>query len=115
MRKTLMFIVALLGAVLAFLQAEAGLVINASAVAAAAVAVVVYLFGEAKNDLARIKQKIFQEHKWKDPAFWISLVAAILPVLNSSLGLEIPVETIIGILTALVGLIFANRNRKLNG
>ena len=115
MRKTLMLIVALLGAGLAFLQTEAGLVINASAAAASALAVVVYLFGEAKNDLARIKQKIFQEGKWRDPAFWISLVAAFLPILNSSLSLNIPVETIIGILTALVGIIFTKRSRELNG
>ena len=113
MRKILLVIVAIITAILSFLQAEIGISIDASAVGAALVAAVVYLFGEAKNDIERVKTQVWQNKKWKDPAFWVSFTSVILPVLNSQLKIDIPVEIVSGALTTVAGILFAKRQKEL--
>lgn len=113
MRKILLLVVAIITAALSFLQKETGISIDASAVGAALVAAVVYLFGEAKNDIERVKTKIFQNKKWKDPAFWISFISVLLPVLNTQLKFNIPVEIVSGALTTVAGILFAKRQKEL--
>ena len=113
-RKTVMFIVAIIGAVLTWATGMFGLSISATAVVAAMTAVVVYIFGEMKNDIARIRKSIEQAKKWRDPAFWTSLVAAFLPILNTYLKLHIPVETVVSVLTVILAFIFGSRQLKLN-
>jgi cobalamin synthase len=113
MRKILLVIVAVITAVLSLLQKEIGISIDASAVGVALTAVVVYLFGEAKNDIERVKTEIWQNKKWRDPAFWTSLGAVLIPVLNSKLKMNIPVEIISGALATVAGILFAKRQKEL--
>jgi len=113
-RKTVMFIVAIVGALLTWATGIFGLSISATAVVGGMTAVVVYIFGEMKNDIARVKKKIYQGEKWRDPAFWTSLVAAFLPVVNTYLKLNIPVETVVSILTVILAFIFGKRQISLN-
>ncbi len=113
-RKTVLFIVAIIGAILTWMTGVFGLSISAGAVVAGMMAVVVYIFGEMKNDISRIRKKIYQDGKWRDPAFWTSLVAALLPVINSYFKLNIPVETIVSILTVVLAIIFGKRQISLN-
>ena len=113
MRKAILAVIAILQAVLVFFQKEFGLSIDAAAVGAAAAAVVVYIFGEARNDFERIKKGLFQERKWADPAFWGALLSAVLPVINETFGLNLPVETIVSIVVFILGIIFAKRQKAL--
>lgn len=113
MRKTLILAITILTAIISFFQDQFSLSINAAAVGATALAVIVYIFGEFKNDIQRVKLKLFQEGKWKDPAFWIAFLSSILPVLNAELKLNLPVELIISVLTGVITIIFAKRNKEL--
>lgn len=113
-RKTIMFVVAIIGALLTWAAGMFGLSISATAVVAGMTAVVVYIFGEMKNDIARIRKSIYQDKKWRDPAFWTSLVAALLPVVNTYFKLNIPVETVVSILTVLLAFVFGKRQFDLN-
>jgi len=103
-RKWLFVLVAVVGAITAFLSREFGLSPTFGPAAAGLVAVVVYIFNEAKADLRRIKA---QAGKFKDPKFLITLISAIVAALGSS-GVNLPVspEVIIAVLTAIVGVLF---------
>ena len=113
MRKTIFFIIAIVVALLGFFGDQAGLSLDAAAIGASMVALATYIFGEAKNDMERVKTKIFADKKWRDPAFWTSLIAALLPVLNTQLKIDFPVETISMVATLIVGWIFKNRQKEL--
>lgn len=113
MRKTILIIIAIVGALLTFLQSQFGLTIDPVAVTATLTAVVIYLFGEGKNDLARIKKGITQDGKFKDPNFWIAFIAAILPVINVQFNLNLPVEIIVTTASGILAFIFAKRNKEI--
>lgn len=102
-RKTLVVILGILTAVVAVFQQEFGLSITLTTAVAGLVALMVYLFGEFKQDLARIRS---QAHRWADPKFWIAIVAAVLAVLNTELGLGLPANAIIAVLTIIMGILF---------
>ena len=102
-RKTIFAILGVLGAVLGFIGKEFGLSIDPSAVIATLVVAMVYIFGEAKVDLSRLRQ---QAHKWTDPKFITALAMTILVQVNSAFGLNLPIELIIGILTVILGVLF---------
>ncbi len=103
-RKTILVVVAVLGAILAVFQSTFGLTLNGTAAAAGLGAVLVYVFFEAKADRDRMKA---QAAKWKDPKFWITVISAALASLAASgISLPIPAETLVAILTAIVGVLF---------
>lgn len=108
-RKTITVVAAVIGAVITFFQQQFGLTIDGTAVAGALAAVLAYVFFEGKLDLRRLKSGIAQERKWADPAFWVALITAILPVLNTQLNLRLPVETITAGAAFLVSVIFGRR------
>lgn len=99
-RKTILTIVAVLGAI----ATAIGLSTNALAAVGGMGAILVYVFLEAKADLAAV---LAQVAKWKDPKFWITVVSAILAALQSS-GVTLPIDSnvIIAILTAIVAILF---------
>ena len=111
-RKFLILLLMILGAILGVFQKEFGLSINPQALVAALIAGVVYLYGEFKVDMERIRKGIFQEGRLKDPKFWTAIVAAIIPILNEQLGWNIPAETITMILTFILGLLFHKETKK---
>jgi len=102
-RKTIFAILGVVGAVFGFVAKEFGLSIDPNSVIASLVVAMVYIFGEAKVDLSRLR---VQANKWSDPKFIISLAMFILAQVNSSFGLNLPIELIIGILTVILGVIF---------
>ena len=103
-RKTLLTILAVLGAVLGVFGTTFGLTLNATALVAGLGAVLVYLFFEAKADIARVGPQVA---RFKDPKFWLTVVSAALGALESSgIVLPIPTETIIAVLTAIVTVLF---------
>lgn len=114
MRKKILIITAVAGALLTFMQAEFGLSIDPFAVTAGMTAVIVYLFGEGRNDLARIKRGIVQEGRFKDPNFWIAFISAVLPVVNTELKLDLPVELIVTAASGIIAFIFAKRNKEIS-
>jgi hypothetical protein len=105
-RKVLLLICGIVYALLTFFKNQVGISLNPGAVTAAMAMIAIYLFGEGKNDMARVKSKIFQEGKWKDPKFWVTLVGAFLPIITDVIGLPLPVEIIDTLLAAILGLLF---------
>lgn len=108
-RKTIGYVIAILGAILTVFQEQFGLHIDPLAMAAGIGAVLTYIFFEAKLDL---KTMAAQPGKWKDPKFWITFISVVLAAIEASFHLGIPVETIIAVLTALVGFLFKMKFTK---
>ena len=48
----------------------------------------------------------------KTSEFWLSLIGAIIPVLNASLGLAIPIEGILSISGVIIAYVFARTKAK---
>lgn len=92
-------IFAILGVLLVFLKEQFGLAIDVTAF----VGIILYLLFEAKLDLKRITS---QAARFKDPKFWVALVATILPAINAEFGLNLPVEAIISVLSVILALLF---------
>lgn len=104
MRKWIMVLLGVLGAVGAVVSTEFGLTVQLGAVVAGLGAVLIYVFGEAKADFARVKA---QTGKFKDPKFILSLAAAVIAGLTQA-GVNLPLspEIIIAVLAAIVGVLF---------
>ena len=102
-RKFLLVLVAVIGAALTFLKAQFGLSIDATAVVGAITLIVVYVFGEAKADMARLKA---QANKWGDPKFLATFLGAIIVPVVEAFGLTLPTEIIQAVLAAIVALLF---------
>jgi uncharacterized membrane protein len=104
-RKTLLTVVAVLGAILsAFGFVNAGPAVGGMA------AVAVYVLFEAKADIAAVKAQV---GRFKDPKFWITAVSAIIAALQSS-GVTLPIDSniIISVLTVIVGILFGTTTPK---
>lgn len=111
-RKTLMAVIAVITAVLAFLKDQFGLAIDTAAVVGGLGAVVLYILFEAKLDLKKIGA---QANRWADPKFWLAFVAALYAVLQGELGLKLPLspEVVSSILAAIMSLLFAKRFKEI--
>jgi arginine exporter protein ArgO len=105
-RKALLLIAGIVYAVLTFLKDQVGISLDPAAVVGTLAMIAIYLFGEARADMARVKQKIFQEAKWKDPKFWMALVGVLIPVISEFITFPLPVEIINTVLAAILGLLF---------
>ena len=106
-RKTIMVFVAVIGAILGVFGTTFGLTLNPTAVAAGLAAVLVYVFFEAKADIARV---VGQAARFKDPKFWLIVIAAVVSALGSA-GVTLPIspEVITAILAAIVGILFKTK------
>lgn len=116
MRKIIIFIVAILTAIATVLQTQLGLTIGLTAAMASIVALIAYIFGEAKNDFKRVKAAIIQQSKWTDPTFWGALLAGILPVVNATFKLGLTDQVITTICTVVVfilGFVFTKRQKTI--
>ena len=102
-RKTIGFVVAIIGSILLAVQEQFGLSFNPIAIAVGVGAILTYIFFEAKLDLSALKN---QPDKWKDWKWLITVVSAILAAIEANFQLGIPVEAIVGILTAIVAILF---------
>lgn len=104
MRKWMFIFLAVFGSAGAVLSQEFGLTVQLGSAVVGLGSIAVYLFGEAKNDLNRMAT---QKAKFKDPKFWISVVAAVVAGLGTA-GVNLPVspEIIVTILTVIVGILF---------
>ena len=108
-RKTLMFVLGLLGALLAFLKSQFGLAIDSTAVIGGLTVISLYIFSEAKLDIQRVGQ---QAAKFKDPKFWVAFIVTILTALNENLGLNLPIEAIQAVLGLILALLFGSEYKK---
>lgn len=107
MRKWMMVILGVLGATGAVVSAEFGLTVQLGAVIAGLGAILVYVFGEAKADLARFDA---QKDKFKDPKFWISILSAVVAALAQVINLPLDPAIIIAVLTVIVGALFKKQS-----
>ena len=106
-RKTIMTVLAVIGAIGAVVSNEFGLTVQLGTVVAGIGAILVYVFGEMKADFARVKT---QASKFKDVKFLTTCVSAALAALANATGWEIPTELIIGLLTLIVGILFKKQS-----
>ena len=102
-RKTIMVVLAVIVAILTTIKTEFGLAINLAGLITFLTVAVAYIKGEAARDIQAIKQ---QASKWTDPKFWTAILAAVITALNSSLGLNLPIDIINVVLLAILGLFF---------
>lgn len=102
-RKSLLKWIGFLGAVLAWLGKQFGLTIDPAVVMAALASIVVYVGGEAALDAKRFEAQI---GRFKDPKFIIAFLTMLFAVIQQSFGIELPAETIIMIVTFVLGLLF---------
>ncbi len=104
-RKWLLVLVAVIGAIAAFLGKAFGLSPNFAPAFAGFGLIIVYLFNEAKADWIRAAS---QSDKWKDPKFWSTLVGEVIAALGTAGVTLLPVspEVLTGIIAFLVGLLF---------
>jgi len=102
-RKTLLAVIGVLTAILAFFSEEFGLNLDAQAVMAGLLVVVLYVLFEAKLDLRRFKS---QAGRFKDPKFWLAFISVLLGALNEQFGLNLPAEAIIAVLTLVMSILF---------
>jgi len=109
-RKFLLTFIAVLGAILGVIGSTFGLTLNGAAAAAGLGAVLLYVFFEAKADRDRLRAQV---GRWKDPKFYLALVSAVLAELAQQ-GVELPVspEIIIGVLTAIMAVLFKTQAAK---
>jgi len=105
-RKTIMVALAVIAAILATIKSEFGLAINLAGLITFITVAAAYIKGEAARDIGAIKQ---QSSKWTDPKFWTAMVAAVVTALNSSLGLDLPIDVINVVLLAILGLLFKKK------
>lgn len=109
-RKTLMAILAVFGAFLAFFQTQFGLTIDSKAVVGSLSILLLYIFFEAKADFLRIRA---QSHKFLDPKFWLGFITAILTALNEIFGWNLPLTIIIPALGLIMSILFGFNIAKL--
>jgi len=102
-RKTLVAVLGIIGAVLVFLKGTFGLDLDAAAITTALGVILTYVLFEAKLDSAKIGPQL---GKFKDPKFWVTLIAAILTALNGAFGWSLPIETINAILGVILAALF---------
>lgn len=111
-RKTFLAVIGIIGVVLVFFRDQFGFGdLALGGVITSLGVILTWILFEAKADIKRVFDDLkAQKAKWADPKFWMAFIAALLPVLNSSLGLNLPVETIniaVGaIITVLFGILF---------
>ena len=103
-RKTLLTILGVLAAAGAVVSTEFGLHANLGAVITTIAAVLVYVFNEAKLDLANLAS---QKAKWTDQKFLTTMVAAIIGAIGAA-GVTLPIapEIIIAVLTGIIQALF---------
>jgi len=110
-RKVIMIILGVLYALLTVFKEQLGIAIDADAVVTALAVICVYIFGEAKADMAKMQKSIVAGSgtKWKEPTFWLSLVGSVLPVVSTVVN--IPVATVNTVIGVLVGFLFKKKSK----
>jgi len=106
-RKSLMAVLAVIGAVLVFISEQFGLGLNIAPVLAGVTATLLYVLFEAKADLRRVVGRIgTQSGKFTDPKFLAALISTVLVAVAEAFGWDIPVEAIVSVLTVLMAFLF---------
>jgi amino acid transporter len=114
-RKVIMLILGIIYSLLTIFKEQLGFtMIDPEALVTTLAVICVYIFGEATADMKRQQKAWFPSNKWKEPQFWIGVIGAILPVITATLGIDIPVAEINGILTGVIGFIFSRKVKKLS-
>lgn len=107
-RKTIFTILAVIGAAGAVISTEFGLTVQLGGVIAAVAGILVYVFNEAKADIANLGA---QAARWSDPKFLITLLTAVIGAISQAVTLPIDPAIIIAVLTAIVQMLFGKDAR----
>jgi hypothetical protein len=108
-RKTIAVFVAVIGAILGVMASTFELSINATVLAVGIAGVLVWVFGEAKADLAKIGAQI---GRFKDPKFLLTMINAIVTALGTAEVIPaVLAESIIAVLTLIIGILFKTDQR----
>lgn len=103
-RKTILTVVAILAAIGGVISSTFGLTLNGAAAATGLGVILLYVFNEAKADKVRLAS---QRDKWKDPKFWMAVVAATVSALGTAeVKLPIDPNIISAALAFVIGILF---------
>jgi len=102
-RKTLMTVLAIVGAVVAILADLFGWAIGSKVILYTVVALLLYSTLEGRLDIQRVK---LQSDKLKDPKFWLAFLTALVPIMDKIFDLGLPVKEIIALLALIMGAFF---------
>ena len=103
MRKAILAVLAVLGAVLGVVGTEFGLALNVGGLIAFLGAAVIYIQQEAKLD----KERLFaQRNKWRDPKFWLAALGSGVVALGTVVNLPLDPTIINSILAVILGILF---------
>ena len=108
-RKVLLLILGVIYALLTVFKEQVGFSLDPESVVTTLAVICVYIFGEARADMARIMKSMGPGSKWKEPQFWLSLIGSFLPVI-AAIGIKIPVGTINTLLALIIGIIFKKKS-----
>ncbi len=111
-RKVIFLVLGLIYGLLTIFRDIAGLALNPAAIVSTLAVIVIYIFSEGKLDFKRVQKRLFTGNKWWEPQFLMTAFSAFLPLL-SAMGINIPVETVNGLVAVAVGLLFKRQNQKL--
>lgn len=108
-RKTIFTVAAVLGAAVGTLATLFELSVNGGVLAVGITGALVYIFGEAKADLAKIGA---QAARFKDPKFWLAFISGVVTLLGVS-GTIAPAvaDSLIAFLTLIIGVLFKSDPR----
>jgi len=107
-RKSFLAVLGVITVALTFLQEQFGLTMNAVAVMGALATVSLFILFEAKLDFKRMAAQV---GKWKDPKFWLAFLSVLLAAVSKELGLNLPVEAIVAVLTVIMSVLFGIKLR----
>lgn len=105
-RKTIAVALAVVVAILTTLVAQFGLAFPLTGLITFVTLLAAYIRGEAARDITKLKQ---QSSKWTDPKFWAVMAGAIVTALNTTLGLNLPIDIINIVLLAILGFLFKKK------
>jgi len=96
-KQVVMMLVGVVTAVIVFFKDTFGLEIDPAVVLTGIGPAAAYIFGQLKNDLSRLKAGLYVDRRFADPKFWAALIAAILPVIAETFGIELSASIAAGI------------------
>jgi len=106
-RKTMLTVLAVMGAIFGFVNAQFSLGVDTVGLMATISAILLWVGFEARLDMKRILGLIKeQSNKFTDPKFWIALVTAFIMFVNEMFDLSLPVEAIVAVLAIIMGFLF---------
>lgn len=111
-RKTLLFIIAVIEAIVIALGDQLGIKVDKSQLSVVLLTAMTMIFGNTKVDQVRGKLRREVARKWRKPEFWIALIGIVSPFLQKLAGINIPAEWLAAVIPSVLAGIFGLQYRN---